>query len=165
MKRVLLCLAIAIVAFTACEETEVGPTYFEIDGQEYSLSVGYIYSWTSDLLGANEISLGDKSSSPLNYLSFTLRSGSTSEIEVGTYIYDYSPNQPFRFDYPKLKSTDNHFMTESTHSWTGNIYVSRKNENYFFEFDLTATNYDDDTVTKITGEFNEVLTEGSIIIK
>lgn len=162
MKKVLLFLAIGFIALTSCEETEEGPMYLEIDGVEYALSYGYIENNSSSSIGEFELSFGSSTYDPQNYLKFEPLTQSTSSLDEGTYVYKYWPSEPFDFDLPVIKTSDGHYMSESTHSWSGYITVSMLNDNFFFEFDLEATSYTDQSVTEITGEFNKLLSEGSI---
>lgn len=167
MKKALLYLIIACFVFTACEETEKEPDFMEINGVEYILNVGYInnMTWSDDLMGTFKISLGDNADNPTNFISFRLYSSSTSQLNEGTYTYVWWPDEPNVFTFPELITIDGHNITEKTHSWNGNIYVSKKNDNFLFEFDLIAKDDNNGEDTLIKGRFNVDLLEGAISVK
>ncbi len=155
MRKYLLLIATALVALTGCVETEVGAAYIEVDGVEYALNEGSVYSYTSGSLGRFDVQLADDLTDSENYISFVISSLSTSKIESGVYEYNYFPSAN-EFDYIEVKTAGGDYLTENNSTPTGTITVSMNDDNYMFEFDMTFEQ-DGETYT-LNGEFNRVLT-------
>ena len=159
-----------ILLFYSCGEVEVPNKFFELDEERIELSVGKIDDWGTD----NDISyrtyrlgFADFTDNPENYISFRILSYSTTRIEEGTYTYQFLPEEgeitsiqvgvDLAYDSSGEAIAGTRF-SESNSEFDGTITVSKKNDNYCFVFDIIITR--DDETYSLTGEYNDVLSEG-----
>ncbi len=163
-------LAAVIMLLAACGEVEVPNKYFEMDGERYELGIGQIYDrgTDADITYRNyDLGFATSASNPRNYISFELFSNSTTRIEEGSYTYKYWAEKGeissivigtgISYDNSGEAIAGTRY-SESNSDFEGTVTVSKKNDNYSFVFDITITR--DSESHTITGEFNEVLSEG-----
>lgn len=143
--------------------------YMTINGAKVRLAVAEIsdYGVDEDITYREyRLSFKSSASNPANYLTFYIYSTSTTRLQEGTYTYQYAPIESGILSYTEVGSNlqydgsgqavSGKRISESNSAYSGTVSVSKKNDNYYFVFDLIA-DYDGSIYT-IEGEYNDVLT-------
>ncbi|MCG8702384.1 MAG: hypothetical protein MI922_30310 [Bacteroidales bacterium] len=174
MNRVTLFLTNLVVLalfLTSCDSTiEPAEKYMTVNGKKIELEKAYIYDWgtNSDITYREyEITFETEGTYPSDYLEIDFFSSSTTRLNEGTYTYKeyyYAGGNlsniyvglNLQYDDKGEAVSGTRFSDWDT-DFTGTVTISKKNDNYMFEFDL-ETEYDGQEY-KITGVYNDVLKE------
>ncbi len=170
MKRSLLFLStLFVLVLGSCSgDEEEAAGVLTVNGTSYDLDYGMIYDHGTDTeLTYRTYEIAFKTSdtpTPSNYITFYIRSTSTSRLQEGTYTYEYYSGKG-AFSYPKIgfdvkydsknEAVEGTILSYSRCDFEGTIEVSKKDGDYLFEIEIEATKGDEKYT--VTSDFNDAL--------
>ena len=163
-----------ILLFTKCSsESNEDAGYIIINGMNYALTYGLVsdYGINQDMTYRNywikfQSSEGEE---PSHFILFKLNSTSLTDIGKGTYEYKVLPSDSGEFSWTKVgyelqydvagEKIDGTILLDSEVK-EGHIIITDENEVNRFEFNIVFEK--NNTIYTVTGEFSDILHEGSV---
>ncbi len=177
MKKVIKFIPIlfgAVLLVASCSsDTKEDAGYIKINGTSYLLTYGIAddYGTNSDISYRNywirfQSSEGDE---PSHFFTFKLYSTSTTKIGEGTYTYEYFPSQAGEFSWVKTGYNIQYDDAGEQIAGTilldsqveeGSMVITKEGDTYKFDFNIVFIK-NNNTYT-VTGEFKDILHDGSV---
>jgi len=170
--KLITCI-IGFLLITTCSNDENEINYIKINGKTFPLRYGFIEDNGTDInikYRIFDIEFTDNEINPSTYIQFRILSYKTTNLETGTYTYNYYANQKgeltflsigtnIKYDNKNVRIAGNVY-NDNYWDFYGNIIVGfNKYKNYTFDIYFKGYNLDTNDSIVVEGYFEKNLTQ------